>query len=184
MRFLLKASTFVGKRLVRLAYEMAPSVLFFFVALMLILMLFKLFVAQYSVEFYAFGRAAVGALILGKAVLLMEWLVSERRLSNYPRVVTVVCKTILYGLAVLLIGLAERFLHAYRANGSVKAALAFLAARADLHRFLGFVLLISMMVGAYLTMQEIDRTMGKGALFRLFFERPSAASSTASKTLF
>jgi len=34
------------------------------------------------------------------------------------------------------------------------------------------VLLISLVVGTYLTLQEIDRAMGKGSLIRLLFERP------------
>jgi hypothetical protein len=29
-----------------------------------------------------------------------------------------------------------------------------------------------LLVGSFLVMQEISRAMGKGALFRLFFERP------------
>jgi hypothetical protein len=94
-RWLLQASTILARRLVQLGREMAPTVLFFFIALTFILVLFKLFVAQYSVEFYAFGKAALGALILGKAVLLMEWLESGRHGGNYPRALAVAGKTIL-----------------------------------------------------------------------------------------
>src|SRR5271156_4348629 len=78
--------------------KMLPAVIFFFVALMMILALLKLFISQYSIEFYAFSRAAVGALILGKVVLLMDWAESGRIASPYPRVVVIACKTIIYGL--------------------------------------------------------------------------------------
>ena len=50
----------------------------------------------------------------------------------------------------------------------------------NLDRFLGCVLLISLLVSAYLTMEEITRTMGEGALFRLFFKTP-ARIGTASQ---
>jgi hypothetical protein len=31
---------------------------------------------------------------------------------------------------------------------------------------------VSLVVGVYLAMQEMERAMGEGALFRLLFERP------------
>jgi hypothetical protein len=37
---------------------------------------------------------------------------------------------------------------------------------------MGLVLLMALIVGVYLTVQEIDRAMGKGAIFTLFFEPP------------
>ena len=43
---------------------------------------------------------------------------------------------------------------------------------ADVHRFLGLVLLLSLVVGPYLTMQELDRAIGKGVLFRVLFQPP------------
>jgi hypothetical protein len=53
----------------------------------------------------------------------------------------------------------------------------------------GLVLLISLVVGTYSTMQEIDRALGKGALFRLLFERrmdkkgrPTARSGKLAET--
>lgn len=150
--------------------EILPAVLFFFIALMLILAMLKLFISQYSIEFYAFSKAAIGALILGKVVLLMDWAESKRRVSPYPRAVVVACKTLIYGLAVIVLGIGERIIHSYRQVGDFRDAVRMVIANANLDRFLGCVLLISLLVSAYLTMEEISRAMGKGALFRLFFK--------------
>jgi fumarate reductase subunit D len=152
--------------------KMLPAVIFFFVALMLILALLKLFISQYSIEFYAFSRAAVGALILGKVVLLMDWAESGRRVSTYPRIMVIACKTLIYGLAVLTLGIGERLIHAYRRTGDFRDAANIVIANANLDRFLGCVLLITLVVSAYLTMEEINRAMGKGALYALFFKPP------------
>ncbi len=165
-------SAAVARWIAGLLKEMAPVVLFFFVAFMLIFLLLKLFVAQYSIEFYAFSKAAIGALILGKVVLVMDWAVSGKRLSAYPRAVAIVCKTFIYGLAVIVLGFGERFMHGIREAGSLRGGVELVIANADLNRFLGLVLLISLTVGSYLAMREIDHAMGKGALFRLFFKRP------------
>jgi len=152
--------------------EILPAVLFFFIALMVILALLKLFISQYSIEFYAFSRAAVGALIMGKVVLLMDWAESGRRTSTYPRIAVIASKTFIYGFAVIALGMGERLFHSYRRTGDFRDAASLVIANANLDRFLGCVLLISLVVSAYLTMEEINRAMGKGALFTLFFKPP------------
>ena len=48
----------------------------------------------------------------------------------------------------------------------------FMVANANMQRFLGLVLLSSLIVGTYLTIQAIDRALGEGTLFRLLFEQP------------
>jgi fumarate reductase subunit D len=157
-------------------FEIMPTVLFFFIALSVMFALFKLFVSQYSIEFYAFSRAAVGALIMGKVVLLMDWAESQRRVSTYPRILVIAWKTGIYGLAVLALGIGERLFHSYRRTGDFRDAARLVIANANLDRFLGCVLLISLIVSAYLTMEEINRAMGKGALFTLFFKPPQRTS--------
>ena len=168
-------SKMITRRLIGEFFEILPTVLFFFVTLMLILLLLKLFISQYSIEFYAFSKAAVGALILGKVVLVMDWAASGRRVSTQPRAVVVVCKTLIYGSAVIVFGISERIVHSARIAGDFRAGVNAVIANANLDRFLGCVLLISLLVSVYLTMEEIDRAMGKGALFDLFFRRLTQA---------
>jgi hypothetical protein len=60
--------------------------------------------------------------------------------------------------------------HTVQKIGRSRAAIHFMVANANIQRFLGLVLVISLVVGVYLTLQEIDRAMGEGALFRLLFK--------------
>jgi hypothetical protein len=168
----------ISYRLLALVREMAPVVLFFFVVLGWILIMFKLFVAQYAIEYYAFTKAAIGALIIGKAVLLMEWAEAGRRPSRLPRVIVVLFRTMLYGMAVIALGIGERIIHGTRETGSLRQGFALIVANANLERFFGLVILISTMVGIYLTMEEISHAMGAGALRKLFFEQPAITIST------
>ena len=80
--------------------EMVPVVLFFFIAFLLIFVMFKLFVSQYEIEFSAFTRAAIAALILGKVIPLLDWAQSGYRFETHRRVVVIACKTFIYGLVV------------------------------------------------------------------------------------
>ncbi len=154
--------------------EIAPVILFFFIAFMLIGVMFKLFVSQYEIEFSAFSKAAIAALILGKAVPLLDWAESGYRFEGYRRIVVVACKTFVYALVVIVLGIGEKIFEAYRKAGSLGEAVSNLIANANIDRFMGLVLLISLVVFIYLVMQEIERAMGEGALFRLFFRRPTS----------
>jgi hypothetical protein len=73
---------------------------------------------------------------------------------------------------VIVLGIGEKIFHSVREAGSLAEGISRVVANANLDRFLGLVLLISLTVGSFLVMQEISRAMGKGALFRLFFEPP------------
>jgi vacuolar-type H+-ATPase subunit I/STV1 len=155
-----------------LIQEIVPKVLFFFVAFMLLFLLFKLFVEQYSIAFSAFTKAAVAALVLGKVVPLLDWAGARYAFGRPRRIVGIAVKTLVYALVVIVLGTAERVFSASRDDGTVRAGFDDVMAHAELHRFLGLVLLLSLVVGAYLTAQEISRALGQGGLLRLLLERP------------
>ena len=91
-----------------LVREMVPVVLFFFIAFLLIFVMFKLFVSQYEIEFSAFTRAAIAALILGKVVPLLDWAQSGYRFDNHRRAVVIAGKTFIYGLVYSCSGSAKK----------------------------------------------------------------------------
>ena len=166
------AAAATGRRATGLFLETAPTILFFFAAFMAIFLLFKLFVAQYSIEFSAFTKAAVAALVLGKLIFLLDRAQSGYRFETHRRIMVIVGKTLVYALAVILLGIGDRILKACLREGSWRGGIDALEAGANLDRFLGLVLLITLIVGMYLTIQEINRGLGKGVLCKLLFERP------------
>jgi fumarate reductase subunit D len=165
----------VRRSIAGLFWEMLPPVLFFFIALMLIFAVVKLLALQYSIRFYAFARAAIGALVLGKIVLLMEMTERKRKASRYPRAIVVAFKTLIYAMAVVLFEFGERIVRAWHEKGSLREALATVKANAHLDHFLALLILGCMIIAMYLAMEEISHAMGEGALTRLFFKRPDTA---------
>jgi hypothetical protein len=166
----------IKARLIALFDELWPPVLFFFVAFLLMAVMFKLLVARYAVvEFSAFAKAAILALIIAKAIALVDWAGSKYSPDlNHRRIVVVTIKTFIYGFVVIVFGIGEKIFGAYRESHTLGDAISKLIADANVDHFLGMVLVISIVVFFYLAMQEIERAMGKGALFRLFFKRPDA----------
>lgn len=166
----------IKRALINLYHEMAPPVLFFFIAFMLIGVMFKLFVTQYSIQFTAFTRAAVFALIIGKVILLIDWAESGRDFGSHRRIVVIAGQTFVYAFAVFTLGIGERILEAAHKAHSLREGFDMAIAAVSLDRFLGLVILISMVVFVYLVLQEIERAMGKGALYRLLFKLPDPIS--------
>src|SRR5438034_7420398 len=112
-----------GRLATELFREMAPKVLFFFSAFMMIFLLFKLFVAQYSIEFSAFTKAAIAALILGKVIPVLDWAQSGHRFETHRRIVVVAGKTLVYALVVIVLGIGERILKASRKEGTLRGGI-------------------------------------------------------------
>jgi fumarate reductase subunit D len=165
----------MGRRLKGLFWEMLPPVLFVFIPLMLIFVVLKLLALQYEIRFYAFARAAIGALVLGKVILLMEMAERKSAASRYPRAIVVAFKTVIYAMAVFLFEFGERVVRAWYDRGNLSEGLAMVKANANFDRFLALLILICMIIAMYLAMEEISHAMGEGALARLFFKRPDTA---------
>ena len=164
--------TVIKERVIGLVREIAPALIFFFIAFLLIFVLFKLFVTQYAIEFSALSKAAVTALILAKVGVLLDWAESGRRFETHRRAVVIGCQTLLYCLVVIVLGVGERVVRSIREAGSIQDGLGRVIADANVDRFLGGALLVSMVVGSYLAMKEINNAMGRRALYKLFFELP------------
>jgi len=153
-----------GHFVAELLRDIVPKVLFFFAVFMVLFLLFKLFVVQYSVAYSAFAKAAVAALILGKVVPLLDWADSGYRFETHRRIVVIAGKTVVYALVVILLAAGERTFSAFREEGSLTSDMHVVATTTDIHRFLGLLLLLSLVIGIYLTLQELDRAIGKGVL--------------------
>ena len=122
------------QRLAHLVRALAPVILFFFVAFLLIFLIFQLFGEQYSIEFSALSKAAVAALVLGKLIPVLDWAQSGYRFNAYRPAVVIACKTLVYGLVVILLGIGERIFHAARQTGSLQGGIDLVIAHANLDR--------------------------------------------------
>jgi hypothetical protein len=172
-----KVSGFLHKEFV----AARPVFLFFLTGFLLLFLLIKLALANFSIEVTGLSNAVVGALIAAKAALVLDETPLARALENYRRIVAVAVKTFLYGAATLLLGYLERFLDALRKAHSFNTAVQVMIAHANHYRLLAWVLGVSMVFGLYFSFFEINQRMGKGALWRLFFDAPAIASGSALK---
>src|SRR5215469_2417627 len=101
--------------------ELWPPVVFFFTALFLIAVIFKLLVQEFAVvQFSAFARAAILALIAAKAIAVVDWAESGYNPDlSHRRIIVVAVKTLAYALTVIAFGVGEKFFEAYRQSTSL-----------------------------------------------------------------
>ena len=157
-----------------------PVFLFFLTGFLLLLLLVKLVLAEFTIEVRALSNAVVGALIAAKAALVLDETPLARSLEHYRRIMAIALKTLFYGAATLLLGYLERLLDALRKLQSFGRAIQYVVDNADHNRLLAWALGVSMVFALYFSFLEISLRMGEGALRRLFFELPGIANSSES----
>ena len=82
-----------------------PIFCFFLTGFLLILLIVKLTLAQYSIGLNALSRALLGAALAAKVVLLLENTPVGRPFSQLPRIVPILFKSVVYGASVICTGL-------------------------------------------------------------------------------
>jgi hypothetical protein len=162
----------IGKWLYREFIEAWPVFVFFLTGFLLLLMIVKLVLVDFSIEVTALSKAIVGALFAAKAVLIIDETRLERHLKHYRRIVAVVVKTFLYGSVTVLLGYVERVLEARHRVRNLDAAAHYVLAQASLYRFLAWELGITLMFALYFAVFEISERLGEGELWSLFFKSP------------
>jgi hypothetical protein len=172
MSALPQSITTTGKWLHRELSAARPVFIFFLVAFLLQFLIIKLTLAQFSIPVSALSKAVVGALFAAKAVLILDETPLARSLEQYRRIIAVAVKTLLYGFGMLLLGFIERLLEAWHRVGTFGGGFSEVVHQANLYRFFAWVLGVSLIFAIYFALSEINKRMGEGALWSLFFQRP------------
>ena len=113
-----------------------PPTIFFFVGFNLILWTKRLILQEHGIEFRGFFTAIVAALLVGKAVLVTDNLPFMRRFDGAPMIQPILFKSAIYWLCVLIVRLAEEFVHFVAAGGAIADFSDYLVNHFSLARFL------------------------------------------------
>jgi hypothetical protein len=147
-----------------------PVFLFFLVGFLLLILLIKLALSEFSIQVTVVSNAVIGALLAAKAALMLDETPLARSLERYIRIVAVAVKVFFYGITCLLLLYFERFLEALHKTHNSHAALGYVVKNATRSRVLVWALGISIVFALYFAFFEINERMGEGELWRLFFE--------------
>jgi len=153
--------------LVQVKHVLPPTVFFFF-GFNLILFTRWMTLEEHGVPFNNFFAATLLALLVGKAVLVVDNLRFMRHFDGAPLIQPILFKSAIYWLCVFVVRLAEGLLHFMRDGGAVSDFPHFLLAQFSWPHFLVIQIWLMVLFLVYVTAHELNTLFGDGELPRLF----------------
>ena len=152
-----------------------PPTIFFFFTLSLVAVLRALMLDASGVSTPNPVHVALGALILGKAVLIADLFPFVNRYPDKPLAYNVLWKTAIYFVAALILHYLERLVEFWRQAGSFVAGNEKMLAEMVWPHFWAIQITLAILIFGYCVIREIERAVGKARLRQMFFGQPAAA---------
>jgi hypothetical protein len=146
-----------------------PPTVFFFIALNIVGLVRALMVKGTGLPVASSAQIAVGALILGKAVLIADLLPIVNRYPDKPLVYNVAWKTAIYFLIALVIHYLERLVDFWKAAGGFVAANQKLLAEIVWPQFWGIQIVLLVLILNYCVLHELIRVIGAEKVREMLF---------------
>ncbi len=157
--------------------EVGLVTLYFFFCFGIILTLTKLMLEGYNIEFNAFSKALISALIVAKIVVLLGKTRAGTRFDAHHSLgAAALYRTMVYSGCTFLVLFAEKMFHAFRESGRLGAAFMLVWEHKDLSLIFAKVLCIGLAFMGFFLYRGLDRRLGEGALRRIIFSSPGELS--------
>ena len=156
-------------------FAMIPPTIFFFVTLSLVAVVRVLMLKGTGIPVSTPIQVAVGALVLGKAVLIADMLPAVNRYPDKPLVYNVAWKTAIYFLVALVIHYLERLVDFWKEAGGFLAGNEKLLAEMVWPHFWAIQIILVVLIFNYCVMHEIARVIGPKQLRAMLFGSPRGA---------
>ena len=154
--------------------EISKRSVYFLISFSLILLVFKLFLENYSIHLFIIPKILVGAFLAAKTVLIEEQIGINRRLTRNrrPPYISVLFKTFLYSLIAISFLCLEALIRGLISSKSLARALEVVVEEKFNYQFLGVIVLLFIVFLNFNILEEINLYVGKGKLKKFFFTRP------------
>ena len=156
---------------------MIPPTVFFFFALGLVAVIRMLMTKGTGLPINTPIQVAVGALVLGKAVLIADMLPIINRFPDKPLVYNVTWKTVIYVLVALVIHYLERLVDFWKEAGGFVAGNEKLLAEIVWPHFWAIQIILVVLIFGYCVIHELARVIGESKIRAMFFGKPGAAAA-------
>lgn len=159
----------VSEKLKEEFLAMIPPTLFFFVALHIVALVRALMIKGTGISPVSSASIAVGALVLGKAVLLADMLPAINLYPEKPLIYNVAWKTLIYTLVAGVIHYLEHLYDYARQAGGIVAGNEKLLAAIVWPHYWAIQIILLVLIVMYCTMRELVRVIGVDKIRRIFF---------------
>jgi hypothetical protein len=149
--------------------ELIPPTVFFMITFTLLLITEALVEADYGIDTIEFGKAVIGALIVGKVLLIVDIFPFIDRYPARPLIWNTLWKTVIYNVAALIVRYLEALIGLWIDKGSLGAANDALFAEIHWPHFWLIQLWLAVLFLVYCGGAELSRAIGRDKLIALFF---------------
>ncbi len=145
---------------------------YFAIVFILMMIMKKLYLKDYDIEFTGLSQAIIGALVMSKVIILMEFISLGPWVQRQPPIVDVIIRTLLYTLGVLIVIVLEKAFEDRHKAGNYGEAISYVLSHRDIYHVWATTIGAAGSIFVYNSFSVVQRTMGKNGLARLFFSTP------------
>jgi hypothetical protein len=157
---------------------MLPPTIFFFVVFHIVTFTRSLMAEQYGIDITSSATATIGALIVGKSILIADALPFSNLLRQKRLIYNVVWRTALYSAIVLFFQILEELIPLISKYDGIFTACEYLAEEIKWPRFLATHILFIVFLSIYNTATALIGEIGRNEFIAIFFRSKSKNSKT------
>ena len=146
----------------------ALTTLYFAVWLGVLVLIKRLILEQYSIEFRGLSLALLGALVIAKVVLILEHVPLGDWVRRHAALLEVLARTLLYTLGVLAVLLLEKAFESRHENGGFGVSLARVFEHRDIAHVWANTICVASALLLFNALSVVRRQLGGGRLVPLF----------------
>jgi hypothetical protein len=147
----------------------ARVALYFAIVFMLMMIMKKLYLKDYDIEFTGMSQALLGALVMSKVVILMEYITLGRWVQRQPAIVDVILRTLLYTAGVLIVVVLEKAFEKRHDVSGYGNAILYVFNNRDIYHVWATTIGAAASIFVYNSFSVVQRVMGKNGVAKLFF---------------
>jgi hypothetical protein len=142
---------------------------YFATVFLLMMVMKKLDLKDYDIEFTGISQALIGALVLSKVVLLMGLISFGSWLRHQPSIVDICLRTLLYTLGVWIVIILEKLFERRHDAGGISESISYLFSHRDIYHVWATTIGSGVSIFIYNAFSVVQKLLGKHGLSKLFF---------------
>jgi len=159
----------VAKKFFEEIKTIARTAAYFSTVFILMMVMKKLYLKDYDIEFTGISQALIGALVLSKVVLLMGLISFGSWLQRQPSIVDISLRTLLYTLGVWIVIVLEKLFERRHDPGGISDSISYLFSHRDIYHVWATTIGSCVSIFIYNAFSVMQRLLGRHGLSKLFF---------------
>jgi hypothetical protein len=160
------------EKLVEETRAILKTTLYFAVCFGVLMSLKRLYLEDYEIQFRGLSLALLGAVVVAKVVLVMEYVPLGTWLKSHPAILEVFLRTVLYSIGVFAVLLLERGFEARHEHGGFVPGVIWVIQHRDMHRVWADTLGVGCALFGFNALTVVQKNLGEQKLHQLFLSVP------------